>query len=247
VLLLLADRSRRRLSAGTSMVGVGLCAAVFWPRVVDEANLDAKPVNAVAALGVLVALGLSVLAPRRRRRPVWSGRQRGDRVRVAVATVALVLGLPWLAAELGFFLNGVPLLGWLFQTGQYRPTVSGLPPFPPAVHHGHHHGMDGLLLLLSVLLLSRVVPSLRHRRLRVALGAYLALMACHAVGNIANDFWLEQVWKRHWTSWQIPDVLRPGATVAWGVIVLGAVALYLTSVWGRARGSGARGEVVLDA
>jgi hypothetical protein len=144
VLLLLADRSRRRLSAGTSMVGVGLCAAVFWPRVVDDANLDAKPVNAVAALGVLVALGLSVLAPRRRRRPVWSGRQRGDRVRVAVATVALVLGLPWLAAELGFLLNGVPLLGWLFQTGQYRPTVSGLPPFPPAVHDGHHHGMDGL-------------------------------------------------------------------------------------------------------
>ena len=249
VLLVLVDRSRGRLQAGAAMVGVVLCAAVAWPGVVDETNLDAKPVNAVAALGVGVALGLSALALSRQKRPVWSGRQSGDRVRVAVATVALVLGLPWLAAELGFFLNGVPLLGWLFQTGQYRPTVSGLPPFPPAVHHGHHHGMDGLLLLLSALLLSRVVPTLRQRRLRVAVGAYLALLACYAAGNIANDFWLEQVWKRHWTSWQIPDVLRPGATVAWGVIVLAAVALYLASSWWLARGSDTRGEggLLLDA
>jgi len=80
---------------------------------------------------------------------VSSGRQPGDRLRVLVAAAALFVGLPWLAAELGFFLNGVPLLGWLYQTGTYLPTVPGLPPFPPAVHHGHHHGMDGVLLLLT--------------------------------------------------------------------------------------------------
>ncbi len=249
VLLLLADRLRGRLWPLAAAVGIGLCAAVFWPGVVDQANLDAKPVNAVAALGVLLALALSVVVARRPGRPAWSGRQAGDRVRVAVAAIVLFLGLPWLAAELGFFLDGVPLLGWIFQTGKYLPSVSGLPPFPPAVHHGHHHGMDGVLLVLTALLLSRIVPSLRHRALQVGVGVYLALMACYGVGNIANDFWIEQVWKRHWTTWQIPDVLRPGATVAWGVIVVGTIVLYTAARWWTTRGSVARGEgtVVLDA
>ena len=240
MLAVLADRMPDRLSAAAAVVGIVLCAAVFWPGVVDEANLDAKPVNAVAAVGVLVAAALSVFALRMLGRPVWSGRQPGDRVRVPVAAAALFVGLPWLAAELGFFLNGVPLLGWLYQTGTYLPTVPGLPPFPPAVHHGHHHGMDGVLLLLTTLLLSRVVPSVRRRWLRVGVGAYLALMACYAVGNIANDFWLEQVWKRHWTHWQVPDVLRPKLTLAWGLIVLGSVAIYAASVWWTGRQSRAQ-------
>ncbi len=96
---------------------------------------------------------------------------------------------------------------------------------------GHHHGMDGVLLLLSALLLSRVVPSVRGRWLRLGVGAYVALMACYAVGNIANDFWIEQVVKRGWTNWQLPDVLRPKLTIAWGLIVLGAAAIYALSVW----------------
>jgi hypothetical protein len=246
VLALLADRLQARRWVGVAAVGIGLCAAVFWPGVVDQADLDAKPVNAVAALGVFVAFALTVIVLRGRGRAVWARRQKGDRIRLAVAATALFLALPWLAAELGFFLNGVPVLGWLFQTGAYRSTLPGLPPFPPAVHHGHHHGLDGVLLLLSALLLSRVVPSLRHRRLRVAVGAYLALMACYGVGNIANDFWIEQVWKRHWTTWQIPDVLRPNASVAWGVIVLGAVVLYAAAGWWRARGLEAHSEGALS-
>jgi hypothetical protein len=225
VLLVLADRAQGRAEVATAVAGIWLCAAVFWPGVVSQANLDAKPVNAVAGVGVLMALGLSAWTVRRRGRAVWA-RRPGDRVRLVVAAVALFIALPWTAAELGFYLNGVPVLGWLFQTGPYLRTVPGLPPFPPAVHHGHHHGMDGTLLLLSALLLSRVVPAMRHRRLRVLTGAYLALMACYGIGNIANDFWIEQVWKRHWTSWQIPNVLQPGATVAWGAIVVAAVLLY---------------------
>src|SRR6202011_3809818 len=49
VLLLLADRLRGRVWSGGAWVGIALCAAVFWPGVVDQANLDAKPVNAAAA------------------------------------------------------------------------------------------------------------------------------------------------------------------------------------------------------
>jgi len=233
ILALLADRLPGMLWQGAAAAGVVLCAAVFWPGVVDQADLDAKPANAVAAAGVLVALALTAVAGR----PRWAGRQSGDRLRVVVAVLALFVGLPWVAAEAGLFLGGGPLLGHVFQTGKHPPSVPGLPPFPPTVHHGHHHGMDGVLLMLTALLLSRVVPSVRRRWLRVSVGLYVALMACYAVGNIGNDFWIEQVNKRGWTSWQFPDVLRPKLTIAWGVILLGMAALYAVSVWWSERAS----------
>jgi len=220
VLAFVADRATARRTVVAAIVSGVLCATVFWPGVVDEADLDARPVNSLCAAGVLVALVLTALALRDGGE--WSPRQRGDRVRIGVAVVALLLSLPWLAAELGFFLDGVPLLGRLFQTGPYSAHVA-----LPGVHHGHHHGIDGVLLLLVALLLSRAVPSMRHRALRVATGLYLALMAAYGIGNAANDFWAEQVVKRGWTEWAIPNVLYPKASFAWALIALGAAALYV--------------------
>jgi hypothetical protein len=219
VLAFVADKATARTTVIAAIVGAILCAAVFWPAVVDEADLDARPVNAVSAAGVLIALVLTALALRGGAES--SPRQRGDSVRVVVAVVALFLALPWLAADLGFFLDGVPLLGRLFQTGPYSAHVA-----LPGVHHGHHHGIDGVLLLLAALLLSRAVPSLRHRALRVATGLYVALMAAYGIANAANDFWTEQVVKRGWTSWAIPNVLNPKLSIAWALIVAGAAALY---------------------
>jgi len=225
VLGVLYERLATRTLAAVSAVAAVLCAVVFWPGVVSQANLDAKPVNALAAIGVLLTLGLTVTVIREdglRRRP-W-GRADGGRVGLAVPLV--LLSLPWFAADLGFFLNGVPVLGSIFQTGAYHQRIAGLPPFPPAVHHGHHHGMDGLLLVLSAMLLSRTLVLVQSRVLSSVLAAYLALMFSYGAGNIANDFWLEQIVKRGWTSWQIPNVLEPRATVAWGVIVLAATLLW---------------------
>jgi hypothetical protein len=215
------ERVRYRVAA---LVAAVLCAFVFWPGVVDEANLDARPVNAAAAIGVLLTCVLVGTARFER-----SGRRPGDMVRVALAVPLVFVSLPWFAAELGFFLDGVPLLGRLFQTGHYLHNRADLPPFPPAVHHGHHHGMDGLLLVLSALLLSRTLGSIRGRALRSAVTGYLALMLCYGLGNMANDFWIEQVIKRGWTSWQIPNVLEPRLTIAWGIIVLAAAALWWLS------------------
>ena len=225
VLGLLYERLATRTLAAVSVVAAVLCAVVFWPGVVSQANLDAKPINALAAIGVLLTLGLTATVIRRDglRRGPW---QRADGGRVGLAAPLVLLSLPWFAADLGFFLNGVPVLGGIFQTGAYRHRIAGLPPFPPAVHHGHHHGMDGLLLVLSALLLSRTLALIRARALREVLAAYLALMFCYGVGNIANDFWLEQIVKRGWTSWQIPNVLEPRVTVAWGVIGLAAALLW---------------------
>lgn len=212
-LLLLAFERQRAAAA----VGIALCAVVVGPGVVSQANLDAKWVNAVPALGVAVAV---TLAAGWVQRPAPA--TRTDVARAAVAIAVLVVAVPWLAAELGLSFNGVPVLGTLWQSGELR-AQPGVPGLHPAVHHGHHHGMDGALLVWSALALSRISA---HRRV---LGAYLALMLAYGLGEVANDFWTEQVVKRGWTTWSIPDVTRPSLSIAWGVIVLGACALYAAS------------------
>jgi hypothetical protein len=207
-----------------ALLGAGLSAAVFWPGVVSQANLDARPVNAIAAIGVLLALVLTGVVARKGglSRSSW---HTADWVRIGLAAVLLVAALPWLAADLGLYSNGVPLLGRLFQSGQFLHERPGLPTLAPAVHHGHHHGMDGVLLVLTVLLLSR-----RLER-RDALAAYLSLMFCYGAANFANDFWIEQVVKRGWTSWEIPNVTEPRVSVAWSLIVIAAVSLWV--LWAR--------------
>jgi hypothetical protein len=230
IIVLLVERLRSPRVRVAGGIGVVLAAAIFWPGIVKQSDLDARPVNAIAAAGVAVAVGLTVFGVRVLRRPSRRTRQVGDLLRVLIAAVALALGLPWMAADLGLHLNSVPVLGWLFRTGELR-TQPGNPVPHPAVHYGHHHGMDGVLLVLSALLLSRLLAPVAAKWVRLTVGAYLALMLCYGAGNIANDFWVEQVVKRGWTNWEIPDVTTPKASIAWGIIVLSALAVWLLSIW----------------
>jgi hypothetical protein len=55
-------------------------------------------------------------------------------------------------------------------------------------------------------------------------------MLCYGAGNIANDFWLEQVVKRGWTAWQIPAVTTPDANGGWVVIVVAAGLVWAAGV-----------------
>src|SRR5207253_5806951 len=119
----------------------------------------------------------------RRRHTRWPRDWSSD---VCSSDLLLVLAaLPWEAADLGLYLPGS-----IFMSAQH-PGGSPL----AAVHHGHHHGMDGTLLVLTVLLLSR---TLRPGRLHGLLAAYLALLLGYGLGNVVNDGWLEQVAKRGW-------------------------------------------------
>ena len=216
---LIYTRLPGRSYRAVAILAAVLSAAVFWPGIVSQADLDARPVNAVAAIGVLLALVLTGVVANKGglSRSSW---HTADWVRAALAIVLLVAALPWLAADLGLYSNGVPLLGKLFQSGQFLPERPGFPKFAPAVHHGHHHGMDGVLLVLTALLLSRRLGG------RAALAAYLSLMFCYGVANFANDFWIEQVVKRSWTSWEIPSVTEPRLSIAWSLIVIAAVSLW---------------------
>ncbi|HZO96830.1 MAG TPA: hypothetical protein VFB42_05615 [Gaiellaceae bacterium] len=208
--------SLERLRGGVRLVALAsglLCAVVFWPGVVDEDDLDARWVNALPATGVAVAVLLTPVGE-----PGRAGRPLGDRLRLALAVLVLLAAPVWAAADLGFFLDGVPLLGWLYESG---------PASAPAVHRGHHHGMDGILLVLCALLLSRLLPTLRSDLLRLLAGAYLALMLAYGAGNVANDFWNEQVVVRGWSGWEFPSVLHPGLTWAWAAVAGGALAVWV--------------------
>ena len=73
------------------------------PGVVDQHDLDARWVNAVPALGVAIALGLTAVAARRAGRGVAPPLSL-DRARIVLAAVILVISIPWIAAILGFYL-----------------------------------------------------------------------------------------------------------------------------------------------
>jgi hypothetical protein len=203
VLGVIAPFLSRRLRAVAAVAAV-LSLVVVVPGVVRQSDLDAQWINVVPALGVLLAFALTPFAKLPRARY-----PRGDRVRVALAVLLVLLASPWIAAELGFYLDGVPVLGSVFQTGKIVSYHGNAP--HPAVHHGVHHGFQGLLLAGTALLLSRV-PN--------GISLYLALAAAYGVGNMANDDWLEQVAESGWTSWTIPSCLEPKATWTWLAVLL---------------------------
>lgn len=211
-----------RLLAGLS---IALCAIVAWPGVVDQDDLDVKPINAAPALGVLLALALTVMATRRAG-AAFAPRLPGDRLRIAAAATVIVLSLPWVSADIGFHLPGDVFLG-------EEPYAEKDGTVLAAVHLGHHHGLDGALLVLTAVLLSRLPPA--GRRLRIALTAYLGLMLAYGVVNFSQDLWLEQVVKRGWTDASIPSALVPGARPIWLVVLALAVVATLALLWERDR------------
>jgi hypothetical protein len=139
--------------------------------------------------------------------------------------VTLFFAAPYIAAELGFFLDGVPLLGWIFQTGAIAPEP-GAGYLHATVHHGHHHGLDGFLLVTTALLLSRLLGGICRPWMRTLVAAILSLMLVYGLTNMVNDLWIEQVVKRGWTSWQVPDVLVPAASLAWAAMLVAAALFY---------------------
>jgi WD40-like Beta Propeller Repeat len=212
---LVAAQARSRTISRLALLSVVLSAAVFWPGVVDEADLDAKWVNAIPAVGVLLALALTVFVIAR------SGfgprtRAAGDRVRLVTALVLALLSLPWIAADLGFSILGSDK--WYAGFGHAR--------LHHHVHPGNHHGMVGTLLAVTAIVLSRMLGNLGPR-LRAALGVYLAVLLFYGLGNFANDFWLEQLVKRGVTNWQVPSMIAPAANIPWLVLLVLAALVYV--------------------
>jgi hypothetical protein len=233
MLAIVVDRLDDRRATLLGVLALVLCATVAIPGVENPSDLDAKWSNLPAVLGVAITFGLTVWAGARGRREAVRTTTGGDVARLVAGLIALFFAAPYIAAELGFFLDGVPLLGWIFQTSRRRPESPGSSFIHAAVHHGHHHGLDGFLLAVTALLLSRLLGGIRRHGLRTATAAYLSLMLVYGLTNMANDLWSEQVVKRNWTTWQIPDVLSPKPSLAWAAMIACAVVVYYAFWRGR--------------
>jgi hypothetical protein len=221
LLVATADRMSR-LQRVLAIVAAALWVPVFSPSVVSQSYLDARWWNAVPAVGVGLALVLTLRTPAFRPEQV-----RGDAVRVVVGSLLVLLALPWIAAELGFDFAGVPVLGQIFQTHELRHQP-GVAELHPAVHYGDHHGLEATLLVITALLVSRMLGAVRSRRLHAATGLAISLLLPYGLMNIANDAWLEQVVKRGWTSWEIPGVTEPHANWGWLAILLATPVLWFS-------------------
>jgi len=210
-LVLIALASLPRRAWWVAAPAIALCATMPW--FVDQDDLDARWVNAVPALGVTLAIGLTLAATRRAGTSFAPLRPR-DRWRVALAVVVGVISLPWLTAELGFHFPGDFFMGEEIRAESDGTTIA-------AVHLGHHHGTDGALLVLLALLLSRVgiVPG----KLRVVTFAYLGTMLAYGAVNLVQDAWNEQLFKRGWTETSIPSAILPSLTPIWLVVVAAGV------------------------
>jgi hypothetical protein len=203
IVLLLADRTGW---SWEHALAIALCAVIVVPGVVDQADLDAKWINVVPALGIAIAIALTLRAGR----GGW-GEPRGDPIRIAVASILAILALPWIFALAGFYFPGSNVI----YKGEAR------------VHLGEHHGLEGYLLVLTALLLSRQLPRMRRP---IPLAVYLSLMIAYGLGNMANDAWYEQLVKRGWIDWRIPGVMRPSLTWMWLFVIAVGLAVFFTAL-----------------
>jgi hypothetical protein len=222
---IVADRLEDRGADILALVAFVLCATVALPGVQTPSHLDPKWANTWAVVGVGLAVALTGWASRHGRREVVRTTRAGARARLALGLVILFWATPYIAAEMGFYLDGVPLLGWIFQTGKSAPEPGG-GYMHATVHYGHHHALDGFLLAIAALLLSRLLSGIRRPGLRTLTAALLSLMLVYGLTNMVNDLWIEQVVKRGWTGWEVPDVLQPQVSLAWGAMLLAAAAVY---------------------
>lgn len=216
VLGIVVERVRRPVVAVTALL---LCLIIFIPGVIEQADLEAKWINVLPALGVALVIALTVSAARSGGVRGW-GSPRGDRLRIAIAAVLAVVSVPWILAEQGVYSGDIPGLRSIVLS---KEIIDG----ESAVHLGEHHGFIGVQIIAAVLLLSRELPRLRPSPRRTALAAWMSGLFAYGLGNVANDLWGEQIVKRGWTGFELPSVVRPSVNWLWPVVLAAGAAVFL--------------------
>jgi hypothetical protein len=186
----------------------------------------------LAGAGIAAALGATVGSAWRSGIGPVRGAEDGDAARAIVAAGLIANGLPWVLADLGIYASDLPGLGRIVLSRQFMPEGATW----PAVHLGHHHGLDGTLLGLAAVVLSRALPEVRPVALREGLSLYLAFLLVYGAMRAVQDGWDEQVVKRGWSRRRVPLIVRrrrPVRPRLWAGMLGCAAAIHL--VWFRRR------------
>jgi hypothetical protein len=227
-IVLVSTRRLTRRAEPVAALAIVLCLVTAIPGVVRADDLDARWVNVLPALGVLLALGLTLAGLRPGGLGEPARLRRLDAARLFLGVVLLVVSLPWLTALTGFYLDGP----------YFSSTVVPEPGHPnlAAVHLGLHHGLDGALLAVTALVLSRVTGQLEPGPRRSWLAVYLSLMLVYGLANVVNDAWNEQLVKRGWVETKLPDVTVPEWNAGWAGVLVASAALSLVVLYRLGRG-----------
>ena len=208
-----------RLSAGTIGRAPAQTAAIAGGAAALTLPLTrgrVPPLARALAAATGSALGLTLAAIRSAGIGEAAPRQQGDGARLVIGIGVLGLALPWLLADVGVYVGDLPLLGKVYLSRQRLPPGAR----GPAVHLGHHHGMDGALLAWTGLALSRQLGGVRPP-IREPLSLILAFLLVYGLARTAEDFWYEQVVKRGWTGRRLPRLVvagRPTGRGAWALL-----------------------------
>jgi hypothetical protein len=216
----------RRATIGASAAAIALCATIALPGVLDPNDLDARAANVPAAVGVLLALLVTIAAVRVRGMGVRAPLTQGDRLAIAAVPLLVVVAIPWILAGVGAYTSDVPVLDDVYIS---KVVAESGDPALRAVHLGNHEGIDGILLAADAFALRRALRRMRPTAVRPLLGAYLALIAVYGLAVAADDFWIEQLQKRGTVSHGLPYVLTPGPRPAWAALVAVACLVYVVT------------------
>ncbi len=203
---------------------IALCATIALPGALDPNDLDARAANVPAAVGVLVALIVTLTAVGVRGTGQRAPLTRGDRLAIAAVPLLVIVAMPWILAGVGLYTGDVPVLDDVYISKAVVPEPGE--PALRAVHLGNHEGIDGILLAATAFALRRSLRRMRPTALRPLLGGYLALIAVYGLAVAADDFWIEQLQKRGTVSRGLPYVLTPGPRPAWAALVAVACVVY---------------------
>ena len=203
---------------------IALCATIALPGALDPNDLDARAANVPAAVGVLLALIVTLTAVGVRGTGQRAPLTRGDRLAIAAVPLLVIVAMPWILAGVGLYTGDVPVLDDVYISKAVVPEPGE--PALRAVHLGNHEGIDGILLAATAFALRRSLRRMRPTALRPLLGGYLALIAVYGLAVAADDFWIEQLQKRGTVSRGLPYVLTPGPRPAWAALVAVACVVY---------------------
>ena len=156
------------------------------------------------AIGVGLALALTLLARDIRFGARPARRCCADR---PLRRCSSSLCAPWIAAELRLYLDGVPVLGWLFRDRGDRLVPGQRAASGGAPRTSITASRDWCSWVPRSSALSRITQT--------GSPLFLALMVAYGIGNIAERRLARQIAERGWTSWTIRRRSSRGLTWTW--------------------------------
>ena len=140
--------------------------------------------------------------------------------------VVTFFSLPWIFAQLGFYISDFPILGIIFWARQ-ATLQEPEPKYPNAVHIGTHHGTEGFLIIVFLwIAVMWILPSIVDTRVRQILGAITGFGFGYGIYNAVEDFLTEQVYKRGWMDFRLPSGTTPGLNIQYLTIIIIGIIIY---------------------